>query len=187
MQSGKSGISLALACLQRQSLDDTVICDRKQLKDTLYLVTMADIALFDQAKHDLSACPNVVVSNFNNFRQALSLQFKNQQPKLIIIDECHYGSSSDAVRYSKVFDYLEKENQQCKVGFISATPFSALYAAGGDSILRHNFQTRLVFHKTSDEYHGIRQMHSSQQIIKLAEEQRDFVTTPTPPSLYSLI
>ncbi|EGR09677.1 glutathione synthase domain protein [Vibrio cholerae HE48] len=38
MQAGKSGIALALCCLQRLSLSDTDICDRKQLKDTLYLV-----------------------------------------------------------------------------------------------------------------------------------------------------
>jgi ABC-type dipeptide/oligopeptide/nickel transport system ATPase subunit len=35
MQSGKSGIALALSGLQRQKLNDIAICDRKQLKDTL--------------------------------------------------------------------------------------------------------------------------------------------------------
>lgn len=49
-----------------------------------------------------------------------------------------------------------------------------MYAAGADSILRHNFNTSLVFHKTSGEYHGIRQMHRNNQIIKLDEEHRDF-------------
>lgn len=174
MQSGKSGVALALSCLQRQSLDNQAICDRKQLKDTLYLVTLADTALLNQAKSDFIHAPNVVVSNFNHFRSALKTDFKSQAPKLIIIDECHYGSHSDAVRYSKVFDYLEKENQLCKVAFISATPFGALYAAGADSILRHSFNTKLVFHKASDLYHGIRQMHHNQQIIKLDRDQRDF-------------
>ncbi|MET4694990.1 DEAD/DEAH box helicase family protein [Endozoicomonas lisbonensis] len=174
MQSGKSGIALALACEQRLGLNDQELCDRKALKDTLYLVTMADIALQEQAKSDLAACPNVVVSNFTNFRLALKSQFKYQAPKLIIIDECHYGSSSDAVRYNQIFEYLEKENTTCRMAFISATPFSALYAAGADSILRHNFQTRLVFHKTGGEYHGIRQMHRNNQLVKLDEDQRDF-------------
>ncbi|HBF47827.1 MAG TPA: glutathione synthase, partial [Shewanella frigidimarina] len=54
MQSGKSGIALALAGLQRLSLSDEFISDRKKLKDTLYLVTMADIALQEQAKKDLA-------------------------------------------------------------------------------------------------------------------------------------
>ncbi len=174
MQSGKSGIALALSAYQRLSLCDEAICDRKQLKDTLYLVTMADISLQEQAKQDLAPCNNVVVSNFTNYESALSSQFKNQQPKLIIIDECHYGAGSEAVRYSKIFKYLEEENTQCKVAFISATPFSALYSAGPDSILRHNFKTSLVFHKTNDEYHGIREMHRNNQIIKLAEDQRNF-------------
>ncbi len=174
MQSGKSGIALALACMQRNSLDDDAICERGQLKDTLYLVTMSDIALQDQAKTDLAHCPNVVVSNFSNFKKALNIDFKRQPPKLIIIDECHYGSTTEAIRYSRIFDYLESDNTGCKVAFISATPFGALYAAGSDSILRHNFHTKLVFHKTSDEYHGIRQMHRNQQIIKLDSEQRDF-------------
>lgn len=174
MQSGKSGIALALSAYQRLSLCDEAICDRKQLKDTLYLVTMADISLQEQAKQDLASCKNVVVSNFTNFEFALSSSFKYLQPKLIIIDECHYGSGSDAVRYAKIFDYLEKVNPSCNVAFISATPFSALYSAGADSILRHNFHTSLVFHKTSDEYHGIREMHRNNQIIKLAEEQRSF-------------
>ncbi|WP_217555798.1 DEAD/DEAH box helicase family protein [Vibrio metschnikovii] len=174
MQSGKSGVALALSCLQRLSLSDEVIIDRKCLKDTLYLVTMADLALQEQAKQDLSASKNVVVSNFTNFESALKTHFKFQDPKLIIIDECHYGSSSDSVRYDKVFNYLEHDNHHCNVAFVSATPFSALYAAGADSILRHNFNTSLVFHKTSDEYHGIRQMHRSNQIINLDESSRDF-------------
>lgn len=174
MQSGKSGVALALSCLQRLSLSDEVIIDRKCLKDTLYLVTMADLALQEQAKQDLSASKNVVVSNFTNFESALKTHFKFQAPKLIIIDECHYGSSSDSVRYDKVFNYLEHDNRHCNVAFVSATPFSALYAAGADSILRHNFNTSLVFHKTSAEYHGIRQMHRYNQIIKLDESSRDF-------------
>lgn len=174
MQSGKSGIALALSAYQRLSLDNDSICDRTQLKDTLYLVTMADIALQKQAKQDLSSCKNVVVSNFTNFEHALSSGFKYQRPKLIIIDECHYGSGSDAVRYAKIFEYLEKINLDCNIAFISATPFSALYAAGTDSILRHNFQTSLVFHKTSNQYHGVREMHMNNQIIKLSEEQRNF-------------
>jgi hypothetical protein len=174
MQSGKSGIALALAGLQRLSLSDELISNRKYLKDTLYLVTMADLALKEQANRDLAPSKNLVVSNFTNFDAALKSDFKYQAPKLIIIDECHYGSSSDSVRYDKVFNYLEQENQDCKVAFVSATPFSALYAAGDDSILRHNFNTSLVFHKTSDEYHGIRQMHRNNQIIKLDEDCRDF-------------
>lgn len=174
MQSGKSGIALALSGMQRQKLNDADICDRKQLKDTLYLVTMADLSLLEQATQDLAPCNNVVVSNFTNYESALAGQFKNQQPKLIIIDECHYGAGAEAIRYSKIFEYLEKENTQCKVAFISATPFSALYSAGSDSILRHNFKTSLVFHKTSDEYHGIREMHRNNQIVKLAEDQRNF-------------
>lgn len=174
MQSGKSGIALALACLQRQSLTDQDICDRKQLKDTLYLVTMADTALLAQAKQDLLKAPNVVVSNFNHFQQSLTTEFKHQAPKLIIIDECHYGSSSEGIRYSKVFDYLEKVNLTGHVVFISATPFSALYAAGEESILRQQFHTKLVFHKTSGDYHGIRQMHAAHQVVKLDRTQRNF-------------
>ncbi|MFT5758593.1 MAG: hypothetical protein ACI9LM_003339 [Alteromonadaceae bacterium] len=174
MQSGKSGIALALAGLQRLSQNDVDINDRRQLKDTLYLVTMADTALQEQAKQDLAPCKNVVISNFTNFNTALAVNFKNQPPKLIIIDECHYGSGNESIRYEKIFNYLEKVNPECQVAFVSATPFSALYAAGSDSILRHDFKTALVFHKTSNEYHGIRQMHHHNQIIKLSQEHRDF-------------
>lgn len=174
MQSGKSGIALALACYQRNSLSDTDIVNRKLLKDTLYLVTMADVALQSQAKKDLKAAKNVVISNFTNYELALKAYFKHQSPKLIIIDECHFGSGNESVRYDRIFNYLEKENQDCKVAFVSATPFSALYAAGESSILRHNFHTSLVFHKTSAEYHGIRQMHHNNQIVKLDENHRDF-------------
>lgn len=53
MQAGKSGIALALCCLQRLSLTDQQICNRAQLKDTLYLVTMPDTALKEQAEEDL--------------------------------------------------------------------------------------------------------------------------------------
>ncbi|MEE1982683.1 DEAD/DEAH box helicase family protein [Shewanella xiamenensis] len=174
MQSGKSGIALVLAGLQRLALSDEVICDRKRLKDTLYLVTMADVALQEQAKRDLAPTPNIVISNFANFESALVTDFKHRAPKLIIIDECHYGSHIEAIRYSRVFDYIEKENTECCIVFISATPFSALYSAGADSILRHNFHTKLVFHKTGSDYHGIREMHRHNQLIKLSEDQRDF-------------
>lgn len=184
MQSGKSGIALALACQQRDSLSDEAICDRHQLKDTLFLVTLADIALQEQAADDLSPCPNVVVSNLIHFKSALAVHFKVQPPRLIIIDECHYGSASDAVRYTQLFDYLETLPQQSKVVLISATPFSAMFAAGGDSILRESFHTSLVFHKTPAEYHGVRQMHRQQQIVQLIEEQRDFTQESIPRRLF---
>ncbi len=86
MQAGKSGISLALACEQRLSLSDEDICDRSKLRDTLYLLTMVDTALLDQAKDDLSNAKNSVVSNFNRFEADLESEFRNNPPKLIIID-----------------------------------------------------------------------------------------------------
>lgn len=208
MQAGKSGIALALCCLQRLSLSDTAICDRKQLKDTLYLVTMPDTALKEQAEDDLELAKNVVVSNFVNFEKALENEFKGNPPKLIIIDECHYGSNVSGVRYSKVFDYLEQENDSCKVVFISATPFGALYGAETEyqqaielqeeaeeednsqlfteakaaaenalknSILRRDFNTRLVFHKTSDEYYGVREMLKSGKVIGLEKDNKNFL------------
>ncbi|MBU9859215.1 DEAD/DEAH box helicase family protein [Rahnella aceris] len=208
MQAGKSGISLALCCLQRLSLSETDICNRKQLKDTLYLVTMPDTALKEQAEEDLKLAKNVVVSNFVNFEKALENEFKGNPPKLIIIDECHYGSNVSAVRYSRIFDYLEQENDSCKVVFISATPFGALYGADTeyqealelqqeaknvndaelltqarnvaeealkDSILRRDFNTRLVFHKTSDEYYGVREMLMNSKVKGLEDESRNFL------------
>lgn len=174
MQSGKSGIALALACLQRNSLDDEQICDKQQLKDVLYLVTMADTALLDQAQEDLLPARNAVVSNFIHFRSAIARDFKKYPPKLIIIDECHYGSAKSAIRYREIFNYLEQENLQGKVVFVSATPFSALFSSGEDSILKHNFNTSIVFHKASAEYRGIRQMHRDRQITKIAPDQRNF-------------
>ena len=128
MQAGKSGISLALCCEQRLSLSDQDIVERGKLRDTLYLLTMVDTALLDQARNDLANAKNVVVSNFNKFEADLESEFKGHPPKLIIIDECHYGSNITAVRYNKIFDYLE-EHDSCKIVFISATPFGALYAA----------------------------------------------------------
>ncbi|MEL4381915.1 glutathione synthase [Shewanella algae] len=208
MQAGKSGVALALCCLQRLSLTDADICNRAKLKDTLYLVTMPDTALLDQAQDDLKDARNVVVSNFVRFEKDLEASFKGNPPKLIIIDECHYGSNINAVRYSVIFDYLEKENDDCKVVFISATPFGALYAAEsqylqaveikeeaeeeGDveavaeaeaaaeeaiknSILRRNFKTKLVFHRTSNEYYGIREMLKADRVVGLSSEARNFL------------
>lgn len=174
MQSGKSGIALALACLQRASLSDEQICDKQQLKDVLYLVTMADTALLEQAEEDLLPARNVVVSNFTHFRSAIARDFKQHPPQLIIIDECHYGSAKSAIRYRDVFNYLEQENLAGKVVFVSATPFSALFSSGEDSILKHNFNTAIVFHQASAQYRGIRQMHRDRQIIKIAPDQRNF-------------
>lgn len=207
MQAGKSGISLALSCEQRLSLSDADICDRAKLRDTLYLLTMVDTALLDQAKADLAAAKNVVVSNFNRFENDLENEFKNNPPKLIIIDECHYGSNITAVRYNKIFDYLE-EHDSCKIVFISATPFGALYAAEeaydqaietaeealaeGDqvtaeaakakadeiikcSIIRRNFGTKLVFHRTSDEYYGVREMLKNGSVKPLEHGSRSFL------------
>ena len=120
--------SLALACEQRLSLSDEDICNRSKLRDTLYLLTMVDTALLEQAKTDLANAKNTVVSNFNRFEDDLESEFRDSPPKLIIIDECHYGSNIAAVRYNRIFDYLE-DHDTCKVVFISATPFGALYAA----------------------------------------------------------
>ncbi|MGL5339605.1 MAG: DEAD/DEAH box helicase family protein [Aeromonas veronii] len=203
MQAGKSGVALALCCLQRLSMTEADICNRAKLKDTLYLVTMPDTALLEQAQDDLKDARNVVVSNFVRFEKDLEASFKGHPPKLIIIDECHYGSNINAVRYSVIFDYLERENDDCKVVFISATPFGALYAAEsqylqaveikeeaeecGDveaiaeaeaiaveaiknSILRRHFQTKLVFHRTSNEYYGIREMLKADRVVGLTSE-----------------
>ena len=208
MQAGKSGVALALCCLQRLSLADDVLCNRSKLKDTLYMVTMPDIALIEQAEKDLADAKNVVVSNFVRFEQDLERNFKGNPPKLILIDECHYGSNAAAVRYCKVFDYLEKENKDCKVVFISATPFGALYAAeteydaakheeqiaihnkdensakqaaeiadeaAKNSILRRDFNTKLVFHRTSNEYYGIREMLANNKVISLGSDSRNFL------------
>ncbi|AGH81530.1 glutathione synthase [Psychromonas sp. CNPT3] len=213
MQAGKSGIALALCCLQRFNLSDQDICDRRKLKDTLYLITMPDTALRDQAETDLKLAKNVVVSNFVNFDKALENDFKGNPPKLIIIDECHYGSNISGIRYSSIFDYLENENDTCKVVFISATPFGALYGAETeylealdicteakeehneellqelqqaakealkDSILRRDFGTRLVFHKTSDEYYGVREMLSNDRIQHLDDDCRNFLIDSEP-------
>jgi hypothetical protein len=174
MQSGKSGIALALACLQRNRLSDQKICDKQQLKDVLYLVTMADTALLEQAQEDLLPARNAVVSNFTHFRTAITRDFKKHPPKLIVIDECHYGSAKSAIRYQEVFNYLEHENIEGKVVFVSATPFSALFSSSEDSILKHHFNTAIVFHKASTEYRGIRQMHRERQITKIASDQRNF-------------
>lgn len=207
MQAGKSGISLALCCEQRLSLSDEDITERAKLRDTLYLLTMVDTALLDQAKKDLVAAKNVVVSNFNRIDTDLENEFKNNPPKLIIIDECHYGSNISAVRYNKIFDYLE-EHDTCKIVFISATPFGALYAAEeaydqamevvedaeaeGDmerakaakdkaeeaiknSIIRRKFGTKLVFHRTSAEYFGVREMLKENKVFPLTTENRSFI------------
>lgn len=207
MQAGKSGISLALSCEQRLSLSDEDIVDRAKLRDTLYLLTMVDTALLDQAKRDLAVAKNAVVSNFNRFDADLESEFKNNPPKLIIIDECHYGSNISAVRYNKIFDYLE-EHDSCKIVFISATPFGALYAAEeayeqaieaeadalevGDSataqearekaneliknsIIRRSFGTKLVFHRTSDEYFGVREMLKAGKVKPLFNKSRSFL------------
>lgn len=211
MQAGKSGISVALACQQRLSLSDDAITDRSQLKDTLYMLTMVDTALLQQAEDDLKPAKNAVVTNFNRFENDIESNFRGCPPKLIIIDECHYGSNISAVRYNRVFDYLE-ENTDCKIVFISATPFGALYAAEqaydeaieiaeeagleGDSeaaaeakelaeraaqnsILRRSFGTKLVFHRTSDEYFGVREMLNAGLVQPLVDDERNF-STPSP-------
>jgi len=209
MQAGKSGIALALCCEQRLSLSDQDISDRKKLRDTLYLLTMVDTALLAQAQNDLKDAKNAVVSNFNRFEADLEAEFKLNPPKLIIIDECHYGSNISAVRYNKIFDYLE-EHDSCKIVFISATPFGALYAAeeayeqaveieeealaDGDlntakearakadelvksSLIRRSFKTKLVFHRTSDEYYGVREMLKASKVKPLFKENRSFLNT----------
>jgi hypothetical protein len=211
MQAGKSGIALALCCEQRLSLSDQDIAQRTKLRDTLYLLTMVDTALLDQAQKDLKEAKNAVVSNFNRFEADLEAEFKLNPPKLIIIDECHYGSNITAVRYNKIFDYLE-EHDSCKIVFISATPFGALYAAEeaydqaveveeeaiaeGDfntakearekadelvksSIIRRSFKTKLVFHRTSDEYYGVREMLKAGKVKPLFIESRSFLVKST--------
>ena len=221
MQAGKSGVALALCCLQRLSLSDKEICDRSKLKDTLYLVTMPDVALLEQAEKDLTDAKNVVVSNFIRFDQDLERSFKGNPPKLILIDECHYGSNAAAIRYCKVFDYLEKENKDCKVVFISATPFGALYAAeteydvakheeeiakhnhrdkeaieaaeaaeeaARNSILRRDFNTKLVFHRTSNEYYGVREMLRCNKVTGLDSDSRNILDdSPAKEKLLNLL
>lgn len=175
MQSGKSGIALALACMQRNSLSDQDIVDQNKLTDTLYVLTMPNTDLLAQAKSDLKPCYNVVVTNLNHFQKDIDKGFQSQRPKLIIIDECHYGSGEKAVRYETLFDYIEKSNLDCRVVFISATPLSALIAAEDEAILRKNLKTKLVFHKASEEYLGIAEMIRGGQVIGLNGRSRNIM------------
>jgi superfamily II DNA or RNA helicase len=110
MQAGKSGVALATACYQRNSLSDKDICNPKYLRDTLYVMTMADTTLLAQAKEDLRPAGNVVVTNLVRFLADIEKHFRRQDPKLIIIDECHYGSGDSSVRYEALFDYIQNEN-----------------------------------------------------------------------------
>lgn len=173
MQSGKSGVALATACYQRNSLSDADICDPKHLKDTLYIMTMVDTSLLEQARVDLKPASNVVVSNLNKFLFDIERYFRRQDPKLIIVDECHYGSGDTSVRYDKLFDYLQYENPECKVVFISATPLSALLATEEDSLINRGIDTKLVFHRTSSDYFGVREMLNCGNVFDLANSVRN--------------
>ena len=44
-----------------------------------------------------------------------------------------------------------------------------------DSILRRDFSTRLVFHKTSNEYYGVREMLNNGRLINLDDNSRNFL------------
>jgi hypothetical protein len=175
MQSGKSGVALALACLQRDSLTDDEIINQSMLRDTIYLLTMPNTDLLAQAKEDLRPCMNAVVSNLTHFERDLDKYFQRQKPKLIIIDECHYGSNEEAVRYERLFKYIENKNQECTVVFISATPLSALLAAETEAVLRRSLKTKLVFHKASDDYRGITKMWSESQVVSLNGRSRNIM------------
>ncbi len=175
MQSGKSGIAVALACLQRNSLSDDEIVNQSMLRDTVYVLTMPNTDLLTQAKEDLKPCMNAIVTNLTHFIQDLDKYFQRKKPKLIIIDECHYGSNEDAVRYEKLFKYIENKNHDCTVVFISATPLSALLAAEAEAILRRSLKTKLVFHRASDEYRGITKMWNENQVVSLNGRARNIM------------
>lgn len=176
MQAGKSGVALAIACYQRMSLNDDQLVTAADLKDTLYIMTMADKQLLAQAKDDLKPATNVVVSNLIHFLNEIEKYFKKNDPKLLIVDECHYGSGDTSVRYEALFDYLVKENSNCKVVFISATPLSALLATEGDSLINRNIETKLVFHRTSPEYTGVREMLKKGQVINLGKAEKSILS-----------
>jgi hypothetical protein len=173
MQAGKSGVALATACYQRNSLSDKDICNPKYLRDTLYVMTMADTTLLAQAKEDLRPAGNVVVTNLVRFLADIEKHFRRQDPRLIIIDECHYGSGDSSVRYEALFDYIQNENTECRVMFISATPLSALLATEGDSLISRGIPTKLVFHRTSDDYFGVREMLAADQVVNLEHRTRN--------------
>jgi hypothetical protein len=173
MQAGKSGVALAIACYQRNSLSDEDICNSTYLRDTLYVMTMADTSLLAQAKEDLKPAGNVVVSNLVRFLADIEKYFRRQDPKLIIIDECHYGSGDTSVRYEALFNYIQDENVECRVVFISATPLSALLATEEDSLINRGIPTKLVFHRTSDDYFGVREMLAANQVVNLEHRTRN--------------
>lgn len=184
MQAGKSGVALATACYQRNSLSDVDICDPKYLRDTLYVMTMADTTLLAQAKEDLQPAGNVVVSNLVRFLADIEKHFRRQDPKLIIVDECHYGSGDTSVRYDALFDYLQNENTDCRVVFISATPLSALLATEGDSLINRGIPTKLVFHRTSNDYFGVREMLAANQVANLEHNTRNIQFKSDAQSLF---
>lgn len=175
MQSGKSGVAMALACLQRLSRSNRDICSRAQLKDTLFVLTMSDTQLLEQAGRDLDAAQNVVVTNTIHFERTVAGEaFAEGSPRLIIVDECHYGSSIEGLRYGRLFDYLSEENPGCLIVFISATPLSALLAAEDAQVINRQIGTGIVFHKASEQYRGVRQMLAARQVRGICNDARYF-------------
>ena len=75
--------------MQREKLPDHEITNQFNLRDTMFVLTMPNTDLLAQAKEDLEVAMNIVVTNLTHFQKGLE-KFQTP-PKLIIIDECHYG------------------------------------------------------------------------------------------------
>ena len=58
--------------------------------------------------------------------------------------------------------------------FISATPLSALLAAEEALVVNRQIGTGIVFHKASEQYHGVRQMLASRQVRGICNGARYF-------------
>ena len=123
--SGSCNIAIALAGLYRLQLNDVDISNQSHLKNTIYLATSDNLAFRERAKTMISSCNYINFCDRENFKSVCNSN-RNPPTQLFIVDESHHRHACESMCYEELFQYISRENMQCKLVIISSTPFTAL-------------------------------------------------------------
>jgi len=138
--------------------------DYNQGETTLFLTSMSDTALFIQNKtclEDKKFFKNGKWHKSVTYVAKMVPDFKNNpfyyinklNVKVIVFDECDYGSSEKSVFNQKLFKDIKSKELDVKIVLISATPYCAINA-----VLTGELDAEIVTAEKPNNYFGVKKM-----------------------------
>ena len=154
----------------------------EQGETTLFMTSMSDSALLIQNKESLenrkfyfdnkwNDSVTHVVKMVPDFRDNAIDYLKRLNVKVIIFDECDYGSGKNSVFNKNLFKLIKTNKINVKIVLISATPYCAVNA-----IFNGELNAKIIQTNTPENYFGVSKMLD----LNMVKDINDFDGQGTP-------